>query len=151
MIINDIIVRIIDVFLFTEGSSRDNFESPDIDTGHNRNEINKSDVVPRSTTAKNIEDTSDEGFKTVTRKRKVIVGTGQKQNASNHATQTKDFLGVEKRASIHLGKVSFSIKKESIERYLAATFNNKNLMVENAKSRSFRVEADYSLLEELYN
>ncbi|KAL3269317.1 hypothetical protein HHI36_008389 [Cryptolaemus montrouzieri] len=38
-----------------EGSSIDNFESPDIDTIHNGNKINKSDVVPRSTTAKNIE------------------------------------------------------------------------------------------------
>lgn len=87
---------------------------------------------------------------------KVIGSATSKVSEEAENNSQSLFSSAPKRALIHLGKVSLNTKKETIERYLHDTFGKRDYFVEpcpvreNAKSMSFKIEADYSLLNELY-
>ena len=82
-----------------------------------------------------------------------------KKSITNKGTYSNNnsFAGVTKRAWLHLGKVQLNTTAEQVQNYLQTTFPNKQFIVEqlptreNANSISFKIGADYSLLEELQN
>ncbi|XP_063921238.1 uncharacterized protein LOC135136039 [Zophobas morio] len=82
-----------------------------------------------------------------------------KKSITNKGTYSNNnsFAEVTKRAWLHLGKVQLNTTPEQVQNYLQTTFPNKQFIVEqlptreNANSISFKIGADYSLLEELQN
>ncbi|CAH0562866.1 unnamed protein product [Brassicogethes aeneus] len=76
-----------------------------------------------------------------------VVGSNEKENV---------FKSAPKRAVIHLGRVNLNTSPEDIKNYVVTTFKRNDFNIEpcpvreGAKSISFRIETDISILEELY-
>lgn len=118
---------------------------------------NKVRTTPEKVPAMDKPSTQNERTGDIKDKTKKVFGTGSPANTGTSSTKNLvKFQAAPKQALIHLGRVALKTKAEEIMQHMTSTFSRNDFVVEacpvreNARSMSFKIEADYSLLDELY-
>ncbi|KAL3287068.1 hypothetical protein HHI36_001557, partial [Cryptolaemus montrouzieri] len=108
----------------------------------------KTDYIAK-TNAKTNNEENFEGYGVKETKRNIIIGSIK--NSENVC-----FKSASKQVLIHLGKVSLNKSKEAVYAHLCKTFSRKDFNVQpcpmryDAKSMSFKIAGEISLLDEIY-